>query len=268
MTWLGKILNEAFNKPFQATPKEKINSNSIGFIPHNKTAFRPGDEVLYTLNTGHGVVDVYGTVVSNNNGDSLTIKTNRENGREIITRSMWNEKGGYNRQIQHCKSWIKPVIDSKCITFTAQVYEVGYDTSKDLVVNVGKDETKNVPDGIELIVVRDKYRGKNFYYRWPDGEKIGEIDTTKENIGNRVLMPKVGEPEPKPVDKRKYDKNYYVEIPSKAILVTDDGKFYAWNYKFIKGLFKYCPWLQKIPAKWAWEIGGKIDEWVPKLKGE
>lgn len=263
MIWFEKIVNEAFQRTW--TPKEKENVETIGFIPHDKTAFRPGDEVLYTLNTGHGIVDVYGTVVSNNNGESITIETKREKGRELTTRSMWNEKGGYNTHLKHCKSWIKPVIDSKCISFTAQVYEVSYETSKDLTV-FSKEEEINVPDGIELIVVKDKYRGKKFYYKWPDGEKVGEVDCTKENLGNRILLPKINEPEPKSVDKNKYDKNSYVKVPSEAILVDSNGKFYAWNYKYIKGLFKYCPWLKEMAADWAWKIGGEKYHGIPKLK--
>ncbi|MBP5724343.1 MAG: hypothetical protein J6X18_12325 [Bacteroidales bacterium] len=264
MSWFAEIVNEAFHRQF--VPREKKegeNRDSVGFIPHDKTAFRPGDEVLYTLNTKDGVVDVYGTVVSNNNGESITISTNREKGRETTTRKMWDENGKYNKQLKHCKSWIKPVVDSGNIHFTAEVYEVGYETANDLVVTLNKVETK-IPDGTELIVIRDKQKGKKIYYKWPDGEKLGSIDTTKENLGNKILLPKVGEIEPVYVYKNKYDKNYYVDIPAKAMFVDDEGKFYAWNYNLKEGILKYCPWLKEKPAMWATKPGGERKRIIPK----
>lgn len=47
----------------------------------------------------------------------------------------------------------------------------------------------------------------------------------------------------------------YVELPEECIMTNAKGKFYAWNLKSIYIIGYHCPWLKKMDAPWATEVG-------------
>lgn len=263
MTWFEKILNEDnFNRNIFDTSSEQGGDDTIAgpkttSVPHEANAFRVGDIVTYTKNTGHGVIYPKGKITS---VTPQRVKIDGKFERDIYKQARINPQ-------LCCDSWIQAIENCK---LERRKVLVSYETSTGMQVT-RKGETVDIPEGVELVVLLDRASQRKYYNKWENGScpangYYGFVDVKAQNLSNNRLMIKRGDVNH--VHKVNaggtgFDASQYTEIPKQfasLVFLTDrTGKFYAWNYNKVNGVLALCPWLRDVEAPWATVYGNKKD---------
>ncbi len=247
MSWFGNIVSQ-LNEVYYGN-RENGDPTKVVKMPHDTSAFAPGDVVFYVKNTGHGVENRYGTIDKVEDGRVFFVdNTTKKMGFRDLNSS----------HLLHCRSWIKPAQESGVLGGSINDYMISYVMSDGLKVSDKhtpnpNDVLKEVPGGMRLIVVWCKTKGYKMYYKWPDGEFVGALNVGAMHRSNTLVACKKGTSEPTTVYAGKYNASQYGVIPEEfqgsAVLKIGNKK--AWNFKHVIGIGYICPWLKDMDAPWS-----------------
>ena len=209
-------------------------------VHHEKNAFVVGDKV-FMRKSGK---NVWRTVVSidysegvlyfeDSKRDGVTVHSPNEDQHDlIITTDAWEKAFALLDEV-----WSQDIRDVARIN------------RKNSVVSC------ETVDGHPCVVIdnsKDIHVQKKWYIRRDFWSLLKTESTSRLRFSK--LRGKVGEPNAvKAVVNA--DPRLYVELPEECIITNAKGKFYAWNLKSIYIIGYHCPWLKKMDAPWATEVG-------------
>ncbi|MBP5723663.1 MAG: hypothetical protein J6X18_08855 [Bacteroidales bacterium] len=216
-------------------------------IPHDKTAFVPGDKVFYfrSASTSEkegigGKTGYFVGTITSVNSDTITFKEEKS-GKEKTYNSS-------NKNIYYCLAWIGPLRTK---------FPNGIPSSGKF--SVGYEKLDN---GVLSVVITDiaafgvKFTSKKYYYEYKvsyaPNEKATEIKPSETVQQETILSLAPGQNLPQTATKSAIQKFGRVVIKPEwcSIQKTGNSQIAVWNAQYFKEINTACPWLIYTDTWW------------------